>query len=111
MLLYIGITLDPTRRFKEHRKDQGWWPAVARRDVEWLQCGGWAALEVEQAAIGAEQPLCNGGFPRELPPGCPPRPESWAWFDRAAQFRDWLGWFAVWRDCQLNREEREALGR
>jgi predicted GIY-YIG superfamily endonuclease len=111
-LLYIGISIDPQRRFKEHRKEQGWWPLVARRDIEWLDFGGWDAVDVERAAIRAEQPACNHG-PESvpLPPGCPAMPDFGPWFDRAAEFREWRRWWAVFRDCRLNREELAALGR
>lgn len=61
VLLYVGITLDPARRFKEHRKVQPWWSQVARREVEWLQLGGRRAEEAEWAVIAAEGPLWNGG--------------------------------------------------
>jgi len=110
-LLYIGISIDPDRRFKEHRKEQGWWPAVVRRDIEWLDCGGWDAIHAEWAAIRAEQPPFNRSHLVELPPGCPDLPVFGSWFDRAAEYREWRRWWAVYRDCRLNRQELEALGR
>lgn len=105
-LLYIGITTDPERRWKEHRTWQGWWPAVARKDLVWLPYGGRRAEHEEYALVLAEQPACNQAA--KVPLGCPKRPEGGPWFDRAAQYRDWRRWFVVWRDCRLNGEELAA---
>ena len=58
-LLYIGITLDPAQRFREHRRTQPWWPDVARRVVEWLPVAGREAEYCERAAIAAEGPMRN----------------------------------------------------
>ncbi|MEU6233811.1 GIY-YIG nuclease family protein [Kitasatospora sp. NPDC047058] len=106
-LLYVGITLDPDRRFREHTKTFGWWPAVASTTVNWLPFGGRLAQDVETLAVCLEKPACNH---REdtLPAECAGRMETGTWFDRAAQLREWRRWFAVWRDCQLQPAEREA---
>lgn len=58
-LLYIGTSIEPERRFREHRKTAKWWPQVARREVEWLEVNGMAALHAELAVITAESPLWN----------------------------------------------------
>jgi hypothetical protein len=106
-LLYVGITLDPARRFREHAKTFGWWPAVASTTVEWLPFGSQLAKTTETLAVCLERPACNH---REdtLPAECTDRMETGAWFKRDAQLREWRRWFAVWRDCQLQRDERAA---
>jgi predicted GIY-YIG superfamily endonuclease len=54
-LLYIGITISPQDRMKEHSWRKPWWPEVQRSTVEWHDT--WhAAAEAEQAAISAEEP-------------------------------------------------------
>lgn len=111
LLLYVGISIDPERRFGEHRKVHDWWPLVARRDVKWLPFGGLEAERAERAAIGVGQPAFNRHPLVVLPVGCPDLPEYGSWFDRAAGLREWRRWLALWRDCQLNVEERAALDR
>lgn len=57
-LLYIGITISPQDRMKEHSWRKPWWPEVQRSTVEWHDT--WhAAAEAEQAAISAEEPKYN----------------------------------------------------
>ncbi|MFM9652794.1 GIY-YIG nuclease family protein [Streptomyces galilaeus] len=57
-VLYIGVTDDPDRRFKQHRDSKPWWPQVARKTVEWHPSRS-RALAVEAAAIAAETPTYN----------------------------------------------------
>jgi hypothetical protein len=118
-LLYVGISVDPKRRFKEHHRAE-WWPEVdtARTVIEWLDCGGHEAERIELAAIRAEFPWHNrqgmgldGEQLWELPEGSPPPPvfvDYEAWTDWR---RVWALWWAAARDGVLNREERAALGR
>ncbi|MEU8920362.1 GIY-YIG nuclease family protein [Kitasatospora sp. NPDC048545] len=103
-LLYIGTSLDPKRRFREHAKWFGWWPAVVRIDVEWLPYGFPRSMKTEHAAIWRERPACNAE-PRVVVEECGPPMEGGTWFDRGAQLREWRRWFAVWRDCRLQPEE------
>lgn len=116
-LLYIGITIDPKRRFKEHRKTMSWWPDVDpdRTVIEWLDCGGQAAADIEVAAIRAEFPWHNavaaGDAVWELPPGCPPHPWTVEYRSAEGFWADWARWWAAARDCVLSPEERAALDR
>jgi predicted GIY-YIG superfamily endonuclease len=57
-LLYIGVTDDPDRRFKQHRDSKPWWPQVARKTIEWRPSRA-IALAEEAAAIKAEAPVYN----------------------------------------------------
>lgn len=57
-LLYIGITLDPSVRWKSHREDKPWWHEVARITIE-HHANRRGALDAECAAIIAERPLHN----------------------------------------------------
>lgn len=57
-LLYVGITDNPERRWKDHEKDKPWWPQVAARSIEWLPTRG-LALTAEAKAIRAERPRHN----------------------------------------------------
>lgn len=56
--LYIGISNDPERRFKQHRDTKPWWPQVARKTIEWHPSRD-CALAKEAAAIKAETPTYN----------------------------------------------------
>jgi hypothetical protein len=65
-LLYIGITLSPDGRLKEHSWRKPWWPEVKRSAVEWHET--WlTAAEAEQTAITAEEPKYN--VSKRLDPG------------------------------------------
>nr|BEK62791.1 hypothetical protein KPHV_00180 [Kitasatospora purpeofusca] len=106
-LLYIGTSVDPKRRFREHVNWFGWWPAVARTEVEWLPYGLPESMYAEQMAIYLERPACNAAPGVEVEE-CGPVMEGGTWFDRSAQFRNWRCWFALWRDCQLQPAELQA---
>jgi predicted GIY-YIG superfamily endonuclease len=56
--LYIGVTDNPDRRFKQHRDTKPWWPQVARKTIEWHPSRA-VALAEEAAAIKAETPVHN----------------------------------------------------
>jgi hypothetical protein len=65
-LLYVGITLSPAARLKEHSWRKPWWPEVQRHEIEWHE--NWhAAAAAEQAAIEAEGPKYN--ISKRLDPG------------------------------------------
>ncbi|MEU1663602.1 GIY-YIG nuclease family protein [Streptomyces sparsogenes] len=57
-LLYVGITDNPERRWKDHAKDKTWWPEVASRSIEWFPNRG-HALAAEGKAIRSERPRHN----------------------------------------------------
>lgn len=57
-LLYIGVSDNPERRFKQHRDSKPWWPQVARKTIEWHPSRR-IALAEEAAAIKAEAPAYN----------------------------------------------------
>lgn len=57
-LLYVGITDNPERRWKDHGKDKPWWAQVADRSVEWLPSRD-RAVAAEAEAIRAERPRHN----------------------------------------------------
>ena len=57
-LLYIGITISPPQRFKQHSRDKAWWNEVAR--IELVQFNSREELENEEKnAISREHPKYN----------------------------------------------------
>lgn len=65
-LLYIGITDEPGRRWKEHMKSQPWWASVRRQTAQWYDTR--ASAEVaEISAIRSERPLHNVRHARAEP--------------------------------------------
>ena len=57
-LLYVGITMNPSSRWNQHRKDKAWWVEVANITIE-PHLSRPAALRAEQRAIRFEHPLWN----------------------------------------------------
>lgn len=57
-LLYIGITGDPYRRWKDHAARQTWWPEVSRVTVEHYSDRE-ALEEAEETAIRSQRPRHN----------------------------------------------------
>lgn len=57
-LLYVGITENLERRWKDHAKDKPWWPKVQTRSIEWFPTRD-HALAAEADAIRAEHPRYN----------------------------------------------------
>ncbi len=57
-LLYVGITMDPGSRWKNHSKKKPWWTDVRSMTAEPFPTLE-AALAAERAAIKAERPLHN----------------------------------------------------
>jgi len=115
-LLYIGITPEVVERWKDRRRRMPWWPEVARDDITWLDGGRVAAMRAEGQAIMAERPWYNrspmddDGRPDNgvLPEGCPPQP-GFAWHPKRSEYwPDWFRWRALFRELQLNRQERAA---
>lgn len=56
VLLYLGITDNLERRYKQHAKDKFWWHLVTRKQVEWRETRREAEQE-EGAATGREKPV------------------------------------------------------
>jgi predicted GIY-YIG superfamily endonuclease len=61
-LLYVGISRDPSFRWKQHRGDKGWWPLVVDKRVTWYATR-MLALQAEALAIHTEAPIHNGVRP------------------------------------------------
>lgn len=63
-LLYVGITVDPEVRFKNHEKEKWWWPSVYQTDIDWML--NWEIAEsVEKHLIKTLSPIHNvRGTPR-----------------------------------------------
>lgn len=57
-LLYVGVTCDPVRRFKQHSAVQSWWPGVAGCTVERHSTRS-AVIDAERVAVADEMPLYN----------------------------------------------------
>ncbi|MBP5892819.1 GIY-YIG nuclease family protein [Streptomyces scabiei] len=57
-LLYVGISYDPTARWKQHQSNSPWWRDVAVRTVEWFDDRP-AAEAAERKAIQTEGPRHN----------------------------------------------------
>ena len=57
-LLYVGITDDPWRRWREHVRIQPWYPQVKHQAVTWYE-GKIAAEVAERIAIRRERPRFN----------------------------------------------------
>lgn len=57
-LLYVGISLDPGSRWKQHRDDKPWWAEVAQATIE-PHPDRVSVLAAEKAAIIAERPRYN----------------------------------------------------
>lgn len=58
VLLYVGITLNPGERWKQHRADKAWWEEVATVTVETYPDRP-SVMEAERTAIIAEGPKYN----------------------------------------------------
>jgi hypothetical protein len=116
-LLYVGISEDPPRRWREHRKETLWWREVHTSQVEWHP-GERPAREAECAAIWAENPRYNhftvAGPGPCLPSGVPSQPRGAysAYRDaalRPAYRRAWFTWRLQLQDGL--ETERETLRR
>jgi hypothetical protein len=59
-LLYVGISVDPDERWKQHRYSSRTWPAlVSYRTDQWID-SRWEAEEAEIETIKIEKPRFNG---------------------------------------------------
>lgn len=57
-LLYIGVSNDPRRRWKQHANEKPWYPRVRHQALTWYE-SEYAARKAETAAIRAERPEFN----------------------------------------------------
>lgn len=67
-LLYVGISNNPARRWKQHADTKPWWSDVDRKTVEWLASRA-EAEAAEAEAIKAEKPLHNWRHATRVPFG------------------------------------------
>ncbi|MEU8968138.1 GIY-YIG nuclease family protein [Streptomyces monashensis] len=120
-LLYVGMTSNIARRWKEHRTDhRDWWYQVTERHLEWFPTRD-QAWRAERDAVHTELPLYNnaswGDFSEghrrpQLPPGVPPYPKLTVGeeeqLDEAALHayaQEVAVWTAQLLDAALNPEE------
>ncbi|MFE6355895.1 GIY-YIG nuclease family protein [Streptomyces rochei] len=61
LLLYVGITHNPKRRWSAHSRDKHWWPDVARKTIEWFETRK-SAERVEKIEVEEERPRYNKVF-------------------------------------------------
>lgn len=73
VLLYVGISHDPEKRWTEHAKFKDWWGLVAKKATEWFEERSHAA-RAEEAAIRAEKPRFNILHAPESKPRVTPQP-------------------------------------
>ena len=57
-LLYVGMTINPARRFEKHRGEKSWWSDVARVEIEHHETID-ALRKAERRAIETEHPIHN----------------------------------------------------
>lgn len=68
VLLYVGVTGNPTARFSNHASTKSWWTDVASHTIKWHTSRVGAEV-AERAAIQAELPRWNRQHARTpLPP-------------------------------------------
>lgn len=70
VLLYVGITANPSRRMTEHDKSKDWFDKVTGIKIEWFP-DRLAVLDAETLAIDVERPMFNIRRP-SLPEAQPP---------------------------------------
>jgi predicted GIY-YIG superfamily endonuclease len=119
-LLYVGITSDIARRWKEHQTEhRRWWPQVVRRETTWF-ANRPPAHRAERVAVRGELPLHNSeswgtftdGLRPALPAGVGPKPalssseglEEYR-LAMAAYLLELAIWQAQVRDAGLSPEE------
>jgi predicted GIY-YIG superfamily endonuclease len=86
-LLYVGISVDPGRRFAQHRSDKTWWSEVVGITVQPMPSRA-AALAAERAAIENERPQFNVVH-NPVPPSGGAEVER-----RLGSILDYLNWLA-----------------
>lgn len=57
-LLYVGVSGDTEKRWRQHAESKPWWSDVAEKTTEWLDSRP-EALDAERTAIRVEKPLYN----------------------------------------------------
>lgn len=93
-LLYVGISKEPERRWKEHRKESLWWPEVFRQDLTWFTDRR-TADQAEAHAIVTEEPRYNA---------------VWNTPERRACYRtSWLGSLLWEEEWEIRTRKRRTL--
>jgi predicted GIY-YIG superfamily endonuclease len=62
-LLYVGTSIDPDRRFSQHRSSKWWWPRVAGVELAWFADTP-TARAAEDVALATEASLHNLDDPK-----------------------------------------------
>ncbi|MEU0181806.1 GIY-YIG nuclease family protein [Streptomyces sp. NPDC006207] len=57
-LLYVGISSNPKRRWRDHANQKHWWPEVAEKTIEWFESRA-LAEEAERTEVGERRPRYN----------------------------------------------------
>lgn len=99
-LLYVGITLNPAARWKQHSQDKPWWTEVANITVE-PHKNRREVLEAELLAIKTEHPRHN--LAHNSPPiaSVEPAKLTWKCSRCGSGIRDRSGWLWVNIDAAL----------
>lgn len=58
VLLYVGMSRNPEKRFRDHAAQKDWWSLVTKKAVTWYDDKD-AALQAEAQAIDGERPAHN----------------------------------------------------
>lgn len=83
-LLYVGITNDPWRRWRQHVQEKAWYPQVKHQAVTWYDSRITAEM-AERVAIRHERPCFNiAGAVRPVEEEAPEMPEEEASADDLA---------------------------
>jgi hypothetical protein len=72
-LLYVGRTISPVSRFRQHAIGKPWWPEVVHKEITWHPTRR-GAVDAEAIAIRTENPRYNRMTPGVTPPVLAPGP-------------------------------------
>lgn len=78
LLLYVGISINPDRRFAQHSYEKDWWGEVHDHMIEWFPSRS-AARRAEWRTIHDEAPLHNKQRPSDGLNPYKPLPGGW-WY-------------------------------
>lgn len=99
-LLYVGMTMDPGRRWKEHAADKSWWHEVADITVEQFATRD-EVLEAERWAIIRGRPKYNVAHnrPYEMSRVLDAVVTCFSWLVVSIGSAVWFYWFAGLATC------------